>query len=184
MKIGFQGDLFSNSEEAAFKFSKIHKIKTPCFIPLISSRRVVTALLNKEIDYGVLALENKIAGPVQETLNALSNKIKMIDTLTLPIHHSLFIKNKDSKIDSITSHIQALKQTVKYRKEKFPDIKELEAEDTALAAKKLSTGQYPENYAVICRKNAGEFYHLYLIDENIEDDKTNETLFGLFQLNE
>ena len=118
MKIGFQGDLFSNSEEAAFKFSKIHKIKTPCFIPLISSRRVVTALLNKEIDYGVLALENKIAGPVQETLNALSNKIKMIDTLTLPIHHSLFIKNKDYKIDSITSHIQALKQTVKYRKEK------------------------------------------------------------------
>lgn len=39
-----------------------------------------------------------------------------------------------------------------------------------------------KNYAVICRKNAGKFYGLHLLAENIEDDKSNKTLFGLYKL--
>ena len=182
MKIGFQGDLFSNSEEAAFQFSKIHELKIDKFIPLISSKRVVDALLNKKIDYGVLAIQNKIAGIVKETEEDLTDKIELIDTLSLQIHHSLFKKNKNSKIDFIASHIQALNQTKAYRRKNFSHIKEIESEDTGISAKKLSTGEYPENYAVICKKSAGKFYNLFLIDENIEDDKKNKTLFGLFKL--
>ena len=182
MKIGFQGDLFSNSEEASLQFSKICGLKIDKFIPLISSKRVVESLLNKEIDYGVLAIQNKIDGIVKETEEALTKKIELVDTLSLQIHHSLFKKNKNSKIDFVVSHIQALHQTKEYRRKNLPTIKEIESEDTAIAAKKLSTGIYPENYAVICKKSAGEFYNLFLIDENIEDDKKNKTLFGLFKL--
>lgn len=182
MKIGFQGDLFSNSQEAAIKFSKTLKLSKAEFIPLISSKNVVTALLKDEIQYGVMALRNKIAGIVEETQDALTDKIELVDTLSLHIHHSLFKKNKDAKIEFVSSHIQALNQTKNYRKRYFSFLKEVETEDTALAAQKLSTGFYPENYAVICRKNAGTYYHLFLIKENIEDDKENETIFGLFQL--
>lgn len=74
MKIGFQGDLFSNSEEASLQFSKICGLKIDKFMPLISSKRVVESLLNKEIDYGVLAIQNKIAGIVKETEEALTKK--------------------------------------------------------------------------------------------------------------
>ena len=182
MKIGFQGVLFSNSEEAAIQFAKTHGLKTNQFIPLITSQNVVSALINKKIDYGVLAIQNKIAGIVKETTDALTENIEPIDSLYLPIHHALFKKNKNSKIDFIASHIQALNQTKEYRRKNLPTIKEIESEDSAISAKKLSTGIYPENYAVICKKNAGEFYNLFLIDENIEDDKENETLFGLFKL--
>ena len=31
-------------------------------------------------------------------------------------------------------------------------------------------------------ENAGELYGLHLVAENIEDDTTNKTLFGLFRL--
>ena len=182
MKIGYQGDFFSNSEEAAHLLVKKRGIQNAIFIPLISSQNVINALKNKEIDFGVMAIQNKIAGPVLETSLALTKEYEQIDTLALPIHHCLFKKTKTSAINVVTSHIQALLQTKNYRKKFFPYLQEIESEDTALAAKKLSTGEISDSHAIICRKNAGLFYGLFLIKENIEDDKKNETTFGLFQL--
>ncbi|ORX44872.1 hypothetical protein BCR36DRAFT_585980 [Piromyces finnis] len=78
------------------------------------------------------------------------------------------------------SHPQALRQTKCTREKNFKWLSELEVDDQAKAAKCLSEGQYPENYAVICRKNAGENVGLTLIAESIEDDPTNETTFGIF----
>lgn len=76
----------------------------------------------------------------------------------------------------------ALMQTALNRKNIFKNATDVECIDTAVAAKMLPKGQYGEDYAVICRKNAGELFGLHLLAENIEDDKTNKTLFGLFKL--
>ena len=94
----------------------------------------------------------------------------------------MFTKSKDAQIDFVASHIQALKQTILTRRKLLPDAKEVICVDTAMAAKMLYDGDYPQNYAVICRQNAGENYGLYLYAKNIEDDPSNETTFGLFVL--
>ena len=182
IKIGFQGDVGSNAEEATKTFIKKLQLKNADQIALITSQNVVAALLDKSITYGVMAIKNSIIGEVIETKKALTEQIKLLDTAEIPIHHCLFTKNPKAKVVYVASHIQALMQTAKTRTKILPNTSDVECIDTALAAKMLSEGQYSENYAVICRKNAGELYNLHLLAENIEDNKSNKTLFGLFQL--
>lgn len=185
MKIGFQGDIGSNSEIAAQKLAEKFQFQNISFVPLINSQNVVNALSKKQVDYGVMATKNIIAGDVEETLLALTPNIELIDTITLPIHHFLFKKNKTAQIKYVASHIQALKQTQETRKKLFSfDVKEVECSDTALAAKMLSDGIYPDSYGVICREETGKMFQLTLVAKNIEDDKTNQTFFGLFKLKE
>lgn len=88
------------------------------------------------------------------------------------------------EIKFITSHIQALRQTENNRKLSFPNWSEQETNDTASAARNLSQGVLPDDYAVICRKNAGEKYGLKLVCENIEDDENNRTEFRVYKLPE
>ena len=138
--------------------------------------------INKEIDFGVMAIKNIVAGNVVETKEALTPKIELFDTLDLPIHHCLFKKSPQSNIEYVASHIQALHQTQETRKKILKNVIEIECTDTALAAKMLFNGEYPENYAVICRENAGNFFNLTLVEKNIEDNPFNTTTFGLFKL--
>lgn len=182
MKIGFQGDVGSNAEEATFCFISDCGFENATAIPLINSKNVVSSLIKSEIDYGIMAVYNSTVGDVIETKNALNKHIKQIKTVDIPIHHCLFSKSKDAKIDFVASHIQALKQTTQTRKRILPLAQEIECADTALAAKMLFKGEYQNNYAVICKKSTGEFYGLYLLAENIEDNKNNRTTFGLFSL--
>lgn len=86
------------------------------------------------------------------------------------------------QIEYIASHIQALSQTRINRNKLFPNWKEKETRDTALAARELNEDVLPNNYAVICRKNAGEYYGLRLVYENIEDDSSNETEFLVLKI--
>ena len=181
IKIGYQGDIGSNSEEVAKQFATKLSVKNKVvFIPLISSKNVVESLENNLIDFGVVAKENSIAGIVEETKVALQNKnFEIVDTIVLPICHCLF-KLKNTKIEDIkyiASHTQALRQTANYRKTHFPNTREIEVEDTAISAKNLANEILPSNYAVICRKNAGELYDLDLIAENINDQPNNKTTF-------
>ena len=69
--------------------------------------------MNKEIDLGVIALKNNIAGIVEESDKILKSKLfKIVDTIEMEISHCLFAFNESSAINPkiITSHPQALKQ--------------------------------------------------------------------------
>eukprot|EP00833_Pecoramyces_ruminatium_P017082 jgi/Orpsp1_1/1191114/evm.model.d7180000083593.1 len=178
MKIGYQGDIGSNSEAAAKAYFLNNDDNNYEFIPLLNSKNVFDNLLNENIDIGVVAVTNSLAGEVQETKEALKNiNPTNIATITIPIHHCLFCKGDINKCSVVMSHPQALKQTKNKRNQKFKWLEELEIGDQAKAAKDLSIGKYPDNYAVICRKNAGENVGLILIAENIEDDSSNKTTF-------
>ncbi len=189
IKIGIQGELGSNCEEAAVKLAEKYDIKNYKIIPLVTSANVAASLNAEYIDYGVMATENSIAGRVAETelaMRELRTPYHISLPLYIPIHHCIFLKPdvKTEDLNTIVSHIQALKQTRHTRDKLCPGLKEIKAEDTAAAARKLSEGIYPDNYAVICRKNAGEMYGLELWLENIEDDKSNETAFVMLELEE
>lgn len=184
MKIGFQGDFFSNSHNAALKFAGQENIDFEG-VPLINSYPVLQALANGEIDYGVVAYKNSIAGMVKETEAAreiFGSFIREIEEITLPIHHCLFRlpgENGDA-VRYIYSHEQALRQCDAFLRAHYPDAVIQPEKDTSLAAWNLVTGKYGAGSAVICNKECGEHYELTLLEENMESDKNNRTTFKVF----
>ena len=113
-KIGYQGIEGSWSHEATFRFIKQMNLKNVKMVPLINSYQVAKELIEGNIDYGVMAINNSIGGIVKETDDALKkNNFINVSSIDLPIHHCLF-KKKNVSIDNINkiiSHEQAIKQT-------------------------------------------------------------------------
>ena len=180
-KMGYMGIPLSNSENAAQIIAEEQGMKVE-FVPLITSEGVVKALLDGSVDYGVVATKNVIAGPVIETVEALSlGNIKKIIELGIPIHHCIFVKVRGVKISAIASHIQALAQTQNNVSKLFPQVDRIEVDDTALAAEMLADGRLLENTAVICGMAAKIHNDLMLVKENVEDDKENMTYFALME---
>lgn len=185
MRIGYQGIEGSNSENATKILSKELKLNNVNLVPLITSANVVNELKLKNIDYGVMAIENTIGGLVEETRNALLDvDISVLEEVSIQIHHCIFKKYEISmdSIRHVASHAQALTQCNKNIEKLFPNCNIIETEDTSIAAKYLKEGILPDNTAVICSKNAGEISKLELISENIEDNLNNYTTFGIYKL--
>lgn len=185
IKIGYQGMEGSNALAAAQEMCGQLALKDVIYIPLITSAGVTKALLNGEVQYGVMATRNVIAGEVEETKVVLMGlKYETIATCKLPIHHALFIKSDKilkEEIKEVASHIQALKQCKGYLKVHFKNSIYTPLEDTAIGAKYLAEGKLQETTAVICRKEAGVQYGLYLLAEEIEDLKGNYTEFMMIE---
>ena len=182
MKIAYQGIPGSNSEAVSILFAQNQGFLNPEYIPAVHSQGVIELLKTGKADYGVMATRNLMAGTVGESENALSAlSHRVVDAQWLSIHHCLFTKSADARIDTIASHIQALGQCRNTIRSRYPGVKLLEMEDTALAARMLADGTLPENTAVLCRRNAGEMFGLYLKQENLEDDPRNMTEFVLIK---
>ena len=182
MKIAYQGIPGSNSEAVSVIFAQNQGFIAPEYIPAVHSQGVIEMLKSGEADYGVMATRNLMAGSVSESDNALSAlSHRVIDAQWLSVHHCLFVNNRFCRIDTIASHIQALGQCRNTLHNRYGDCRQLEVEDTALAARMLADGTLPENTAVLCRKNAGEMFGLHLVAENLEDDPRNMTEFVLIK---
>ncbi len=184
IRIGYMGIPFSNTEEMALIFSKKFDLKDAELVPLMSANNVMDELVAGRVDYGVLAVENKFAGIVEESRIAKAGvrNLKELDLMWSPIHHCVFKRNKDDEVRSLISHIQALMQSQNNLRRLYPGAEFVECEDTAYAAEMLSKGELPEGSAAVCRRDAGEHYGLYLDNENVEDNKENMTRFSLVKL--
>ncbi len=186
MKIGYQGDFGSNNEDAAVEFAQrnFRTISHIEYIPLLTSKNVIDAILDGTIDYGVCAVRSfttSEAIKVEETTDALKTTsflLESADVLSLPIHHCLF-SLPGAKIDTIASHKQALIRTVVNRHKYFPNCAESEEKDTAWCARALRSGELPPNYAILCKKDTGEKFNLECLYENFEDEPIR-TEFMLF----
>ncbi len=184
IKVGYMGIPFSNSEEMAMVFSKKFDLKDAALVPLMSAKNVIDALVAREIDYGVLAVENKFAGIVLESEEAKKGvrNLRELDLMWSPIHHCVFKKNEGDPVTSLVSHVQALAQSRKNLERLYPGAEMVECEDTAYAAEMLAEGKLPEGSAAVCRRDAGEHYGLFLANENVEDNPDNMTRFSLVKL--
>lgn len=181
--IGYQGITGSNSEIAGKEFIHLLNIKEFKLVPLIGSEQVVTAILNKEVDFGVMAIHNTLGGIVRETEKTIKDKpLSIVTTVRLRIHHCLFAKCKQDEITKIVSHEQALLQCKKTLAKSFKGIEQISIEDTAIGATRIISGEYAESTAVLCSKSIGNELGLNLILANAEDSEDNYTTFGFYQL--
>ena len=184
MIIGFQGIKNSYNDFATDKFIERLNCKIIKKIPLVTSDKVAKALINKKIDFGVIALKNNIAGLVKESEDILkSNLFKIVDMLEMEINHCLFAYNKNSaeNLETITSHAQALKQCEIYLKSNYLNCKLQEYKDTAKASEDLKNGILSKMTGVICSEKAGKENNLFLVAKNIAD-RTSKTTFCFIKL--
>ena len=125
-------------------------------------------------------MENAQGGVVHESIHALAmGRCRIATMFHLLVRQCLMVRPgiKMEEITVVHSHLQALKQCSQYLNENFTEIPQIEAEDTALAAKLLSEAELPETAAVIAPAKAAELYGLILLARDIQDLDDNKTLF-------
>lgn len=132
-----------------------------------------------KVAQGIVPIENKLDGTIRETLdNLFTEKVHIVSSLELPIHHCLAILpfSTPADIQKIISHEQALNQSKKYLKKHFATVDKEAYSSTTSAIEKLIFSN-DKSLAVVVSKQAAQNYDLKIIAENIEDENSNSTKF-------
>ena len=176
--IAIQGAEGSNHHKVAHDFygSTIELKECMSFDVLVDS------LLDGSATYGVMALENTIAGSIIPNYALIdNNNLHIVGEEYLNIHHHLMCL-KGQKIENIKevwSHPMALLQCKEFFK-KHPHIKLVEDVDTAEVAKRIANKNL-KGIAAIAPKIAAEIFDLAVIEDEIQTIKDNSTRFVIVQ---
>lgn len=179
IKLGVSGDPGSFSEEAGRLYAKSHQLDATLDY-LIDMEGVLHALNNGRINRGIFPVVNLYGGLVRMAFDAMGKySFRVLDELWLHVHHCLLVKpnTKKDQILKVISHSQALAQCKKYLATNFNNCELVEFQDTAKAAKELSSGNISVTSAVIAPEQAAKIYGLEVLDNDIQDANPNLTGF-------
>lgn len=180
MKIGVMGARGSFSEQAGELYCQQESLNQAKIEPLVTAEAVLENLQSGKIDIGILPIENSNGGMVIEAVHAMAKHRFAIERMfEYDVHHMLLVQSgvTASKITTICSHDQALKQCRMYVRRCWPDAEILPYADTAKAAADLGAGKLPVTTAVIAPRRCAELYGLEILEESIQDLKFNYTTF-------
>jgi len=137
-------------------------------------------LKNKDADYGIMAIENSIAGTILPNYALLrDSKLKISGEIYMRVKHNLMALPGQTIYDlkEVHSHPMALLQCQKFF-ENYPHIRLVESRDTAMSAQKISDNQMKGKGAV-AGSLAAQIYNLEILNKGIETNKNNYTRFLL-----
>lgn len=180
IKIGVMGGQGSFSEEAGNYYCHKNGVADYRIEYLINAENVLKAVHDGTVDLGIFPIENSNGGIVYEAVYAMAKYNFTIQQMfEIDIRHNLLVRPgvNPSDITLITSHQQALKQCRMYLKRKWAEVELQEYNDTATAARDLSSGKLPANTAVISNRVCAALYGLEILEEGIQDLKFNFTTF-------
>ena len=136
------------------------------------------AVQNGKVDYGVLAIENSLAGSILPNYNLINQyNLNIIGEQYLKIELNL-IALKGVKIEDIEfvhSHPMALAQCTQFLN-KYPHVKAVEQGDTASCVKNISDKKL-KNTAAVANEFASQLYNVPILFKGIENNKYNFTRF-------
>jgi prephenate dehydratase len=130
-----------------------------------------------DADYGMLPVENAVAGSVTQSYELLmEHDLRIYGEVILHVRHMLMALPGNGPVDvaCVRSHPQALAQCQRYLERH--GLKPEPAFDTAGSARDLAADPEP-GVAVIASELAAELYRLEILDRNIEDFPFNYTRF-------
>ncbi|MFI3266441.1 MAG: prephenate dehydratase [Rikenellaceae bacterium] len=146
-------------------------------------RQLASRVENLEADYGVMAIENSIAGSILANYTILQNSdLHIIGEYYLPIRQHLIalpgVKLED--IEEVHSHPIALLQSSDYLDEHPWRL--VEMSDTAGAARNIAEKGL-RNAAAVAGNIAAEMFGLEILTQDIHTIKNNHTRFLIIQRN-
>ena len=172
MKVAFQGEPGAYSEEACNAY-----FNSPETLPCDSFERVFSAVTSGECDYGLIPIENSLAGSIHQNYDLLlQNDLCIVGEYFLRVRHCLigFPGVSKHEIRKVISHPQALGQCAGYLRSMGVKIEPVY--DTAGSVKMLKASNEHTNAAIASRK-AAEIYGMQILEEGIEDNPENYTRF-------
>ncbi len=189
--IGIQGGRGSFNEAAILKYLRNNQINQYQLKYLHTSRKVLTAVSQQQIDYGLFASCNSLGGLVAESAQAMAEfTFEIADQIKLKIGHYLMKRDQDELIQlkQVMGHPQVLKQCQQTLRRKYPHLEPMtapgDAIDTAYAAQLLAQGKLNRPTAVLGPKGLAQIYNLEIIDQNLQDQTNNYTTFLLVNCRE
>ena len=173
IRVGYLGPKYSYSHLAAIeRFGD-----GPDLIPLATIKAVFEALRFKQVDYGLVPIENSTDGRVIDTLDMFARLPTPVTAeVQLRIHHNLLGKCARGEVVEVYSKPQALSQCRDWLSKNLPSAKLIEMTSTALGAQIAAD---KPGAAAVASIEAGMHYGLNVIDAKIEDNKNNITRFAV-----
>jgi chorismate mutase/prephenate dehydratase len=173
LRVGYLGPMYSYSHLAS-----VERFGTSAeLIPVATIAAVFEELNRKQIDYGIVPLENSTDGRVADTLSMFARlPARICGEVQLRIHHHLLSRWARAEITEVYSKPQALSQCREWLARHMPLVRTVEITSTAAAAQ-LAADKH--GAAAIATLQAGGNYGLNVIAENIEDNANNLTRFAV-----
>ena len=177
-RIAIQGIEGSFHDIAAHQFFGDEEVQLIC---CSTFEQVFDALRQDPTVIGMAAIENTIAGSLLHNYELLRDSgATIVGEHKLRIKHSFMCLPDDDwdNIQEVHSHPVALMQCRDFLN-RHPELKVVEASDTAGAAAAIARGQL-HGHAAIGSKHVAELYGLKVLEEGIETNKHNFTRFLVF----
>ena len=180
LRVAFQGEPGAYSEEAVrthWADAARRGLLEP--VPSLSCADVVRMVETGVVDFGLLPIENTLAGSVVATYDALaaSRAVTVAAEMVLPIHHCLLALPGAALGDlcTVESHPMALAQCEGFLTG-HPGLRALAAYDTAGAAREIAHAG-DRTRAAIAGRGAANRFDLAVLACDIEDRTDNQTRF-------
>lgn len=174
-RVAFQGALGAYSEEAVQRAFADESEPVPCR----ENRDVTRAVAEGAVDFGVLPIENTLAGSVLATYDAILAEptVHAVRELVLPIHHCLLGVPGSSleQLRVVESHPVALAQCMRFFAA-HPELQPRPTYDTAGSASEIAQSRDAARGALASRA-AARRYGLSILAADIEDRPDNQTRF-------
>lgn len=174
-RIAIQGFLGSFHDIAAHQYFAGEQIQLIC---CATFEEVFENIKRDPTVLGLIAIENTIAGSLLHNYELLrASGTTIVGEHKLHIQHSICCLAEDDwdTINEVHSHPVALMQCRNFL-ENHPELKAVEAEDTAGAAEYIKRHQC-RGWAAICNASAAKLYGMKVLEDHIEDNKHNFTRF-------
>ena len=169
---GFEGSYHDIATRLFFKNEETELICCETF------GEVFDALAADSETIALVAIENTIAGSLLHNYELLRNSgMAIVGEQKLRIAHCICcLPDEDwADLHEVHSHPVALAQCEAFL-QRHPELKAVQAEDTALSAKEIKE-KHLKGHAAICSTHAAKLYGMRILQENIETNKHNFTRF-------
>lgn len=172
-RIAFQGVAGAYSEQAIRQYFG----STEESLPRETLNDIFLAVERDEAEFGMLPVENAVAGSVTRSYELLmEHDLRIHAEVILRVQHMLMTPpgTDPDEVTRVRSHPQALAQCQRYLERH--GLEPEPAFDTAGSARDLAADLEP-GVAVVASSLAAELYDLEIIDQAIEDYQFNYTRF-------
>jgi len=145
--------------------------------PVASIAAVFEEVERRQVEFGVVPVENSTDGRIADTLEMLAKTSAQIcGEVQLRIHHNLVGNGPRTTVREIYSKPQALSQCRNWTAKHLPSAKLIEVASTAEAAEIAGKKQ---GVAAIASRQAAVNHRLDILAKHIEDNPDNITRFAV-----
>jgi len=179
MKIGILGPEGTFSETAAMLWLKGRRSGTIKNAELRYYETIVDvseSIMRREVDYGIVPIENSLEGSVGETLDLLSSEnneaeMRIVGEILVPIKICLLAKGSFAPLRKVVSHPHALAQCKQFIRERLK-VKGVEVKSVDSTAGAAKMAMEDGEVAALASEEAAKKYGLTILAENVQDKES------------